>query len=234
MIETVIGIKAAVVASVMYIINTLALHCVIIKWLNNDIKNFLFHFLHDEHDIKHSIEDEANFSSYINSTNFTSLKLKEIVIVNLDLTSSTFNLKEILINFVVFLLLFLSYCLNFSKNNVNNETRKKIEQESSDVFIETTGIDSFIETKAYESAVGSHVVVKNRLSNSINSRFMSACSILIKLLFFAILIILLTLSISWKSFRLVVKCEEFFKNGFHMVCSLNCKTEIIFIEYFSI
>ena len=121
MIEIVFGFKLAAVITLIYIINILTLNCMLIKWLNGDIIDHLFHFIHDNHDHKF---DNTNGSILASLHNSESLNLTDTFdVIRFKFTDSTLNLNEFLLNIFIFLLTLLIFLCKF--NNMTESKKAK-------------------------------------------------------------------------------------------------------------
>ena len=194
MIEAVVGTEVATLITLIYIINILTLNCLLIKWLNGDIIDHLFHFIHDNHDHKF---DNANSTSLIALHNSETLNLTDkFDIFQFEFTDSKLNINEFFLNIFIFLLIFLFLMCNETTAVIYNKSVAE-EMDNSSCKIEIRNI--------------------NRISNKKKIKILTILEIVSKLILYLILFLVIFLSLSFDKIQLVVKCEKFFKNGFNMV-----------------
>lgn len=126
-LEAIVGIKLAIIATFFHIINTLTLNCIVLKWFSEFVFDHLFHFLHDEHDHKYA-ENPIDKLRPIKS-NFSSLSMlnnsffKRFNLVTFDFTGSSINILEICMSSILFLTIFLIILLK-RKPKSTTETQR--------------------------------------------------------------------------------------------------------------
>jgi hypothetical protein len=212
MIETVYGFKIAASITLVYILNILTLNCLLIKWLNGDIIDHLFHFIHDNHDHKF---DNANSSTlaYLHH-NSESLNLTDkFDVIKFEFTDSTFNLNEFLLNIFIFLLTLLIFLCKFNNMKANDNYENNLSSSSScnepQIICNNTVVNN---------DEGFKIEIRSMNRNFKNTTKLSKLSkVLFTILLYVALFLVIYLSLSFDSIQLVVKCERFFKYGFHMV-----------------
>ena len=184
----------------------------LIKWLNGDIIDHLFHFIHDNHDHKF---DNTNGSILASLHNSESLNLTDTFdVIRFKFTDSTLNLNEFLLNIFIFLLTLLIFLCKF-----NNMTESKKAKNYDRVLSNEPKIicnNTLVEDD--NSDQGFKIEIRNINSHfKDNTKTSKISKILFTFLLYTILFLVIYLSLSFDSIQLIVKCERFFKNGFQMV-----------------
>ena len=221
MIETVLGSKIAIFITLIYIVHILTLNCVIVKWLNGDIIDHLFHFIHDNHDHKF---DNANSSSLVALHNSENLNLTDTLdIIKIELTDSKLNLNEFFLNIFAYLSILLILLCKINKMKsapghsiiLKGDLPKQSANEPKVIF------NNFIAEEKNDNDNANVERLKIEIKNIEHSRSNNVETKFTHIIFTAIvyitLFLVIYLSLSFNSIQLTVKCERFFKNGFHMV-----------------
>jgi hypothetical protein len=204
MLEKTVGINFTVLIILCAIINGLSLYSFAIKWFYEDITVHLFHFLDDDH-----VHDTCATIQQNNLTNLTNQTLTNITISDQTSQKSQFTLFktkliqklfELLTSFsyfvcLAFLKLAILKCFNMGQNNATITCLQVNNQKNND----SSSSNDNTNTKRYS------------LKKIGISKILSA------ILFFSIVFILLSLTFSFSSFKIALRCEQFFKNGFNYV-----------------
>ncbi len=204
MLETTVGINFTVLIILCVIINGVSLHSFVIKWFYEDITEHLFHFLDEDHvhDTCSTVK-QNNFTNLVNKTilNMTIIdyttKKPEFTLFKTKIIQKSFELLTNLSYFLclAFFKLVLSKCFNFGHDNITISCLQTNNQNNNHSNISN------------DSNLGKRYSLKK----------IGLSKILSTILFFLILFILFSLTFSFSSFKIALRCEQFFKNGFNYV-----------------